>query len=80
MHEIVIKLSLWFLQVGFNDYNSRLDDLSMAAYDQRLAAVEDFLTRVDELEPTLTEHVDTTNILVLRDELETYRDGFPFKK
>lgn len=68
------------LQVGFHDYNHRLDNLTMAAYDHRLSKSYEFLGRADFLAPSLTEHEDILNIRVLQDELNTYIEGYPFKK
>ncbi|KAF2365377.1 Protein of unknown function DUF885 [Trinorchestia longiramus] len=65
--------------VGFHEYNDRLDDLSMEAFDNRLNKSFEFLGRVDDIEPALTEHEDIVNIRVLRDELETFIDGYPYK-
>lgn len=67
-------------QVGIHDYDDLLDDLSFTAYARRLAKCEELLARIEALEPTLVEHTDVLNVNVLRDELQVFIDGYPFKK
>ncbi|KAF2366453.1 Protein of unknown function DUF885, partial [Trinorchestia longiramus] len=65
--------------VGFNDYNSYLDNLSLAAYENRLLVSQEFLDRIIILEPTLVDRLDVVNVKILRDEVETFINGYAFK-
>ncbi|XP_018012931.1 uncharacterized protein LOC108670003 [Hyalella azteca] len=64
--------------VGFNGYNANLDDLSLTAYENRLKKSQEFLDEILVLEPTLVETSDVVNLLILKDEVETFIAGYPF--
>ncbi|XP_018009552.1 uncharacterized protein LOC108667079 isoform X2 [Hyalella azteca] len=77
----------WLLQdrpefatrVGFHDFDHRLTNMSLAAYDKRLADVEQFLARAETLEANLTRHQDLVNMRVLKYTLQTYIDGASYQ-
>ncbi|KAA0188748.1 hypothetical protein HAZT_HAZT005679 [Hyalella azteca] len=77
----------WLLQdrpdfatsVGFHDFDHRLTNMSLAAYDKRLADVEQFLARAETLEANLTRHQDLVNMRVLKYTLQTYIDGATYQ-
>ncbi|KAA0188751.1 hypothetical protein HAZT_HAZT005680 [Hyalella azteca] len=77
----------WLLQdrpefatsVGFHDFDHRLTNMSLAAYDKRLADVEQFLARAETLEANLTRHQDKINMRVLKYTLQTYIDGATYQ-
>jgi len=64
--------------VGFHDYNDRLDDMSLAAYEDRLKKTEDFLRRTEEYEEQACDPDDISNIVVLKDDLVTFIDGYDY--
>jgi len=64
--------------VGFHDYNDRLDNLTIPAYEERLRRSEEFLQRTLQLEQTACDPDDLSNIVVLKDDLNTFIGGYDF--
>ncbi|XP_076033289.1 uncharacterized protein LOC143020654 isoform X2 [Oratosquilla oratoria] len=65
--------------VGLHDYDDRLDDLSLAAHQQRHDKCKEFLKRAQVLEVGLSKHVDLINLRAFKEELTIFNEGFPFK-
>ncbi|KAK4315043.1 hypothetical protein Pmani_013714 [Petrolisthes manimaculis] len=65
--------------VGIHDYDDLLDDMSLPAYQSRYNKSQEFLVEAEALEPNLSLHSDLTNLRVLKDELLTYIEGYPFQ-
>nr|XP_045589455.1 uncharacterized protein LOC123751404 [Procambarus clarkii] len=65
--------------VGVHDYDDQLDDMSLAAYQNRYDQCQVFLDQAEALEANLTLNEDLVNIRALKDELVTYIDGYPFQ-
>ncbi|KAI0219518.1 hypothetical protein LSAT2_028948, partial [Lamellibrachia satsuma] len=61
---------------GFHKYDDRLNDHSVAAFQQKQVDAEGFLTRCHVLETgnSLGEE-DALNVALLRSDLETFLDG-----
>lgn len=66
-------------QVGIHDYDDLLDDMSLDAYESRYNKSQEFLSRAEALEPSLSLQSDLINLRVLKDDLLTYIDGYPFQ-
>ncbi|XP_069940002.1 uncharacterized protein [Cherax quadricarinatus] len=65
--------------IGIHDYDWRLDDMSLDAYQRRYDQCQSFLLQAEALEANLTLHDDILNIRVLKDELLTYIDGYAYQ-
>ncbi|CAL4152690.1 unnamed protein product, partial [Meganyctiphanes norvegica] len=63
--------------VGIHDYDDRLDELSLGAWQDRLNKCEQLLGQATELLPSLTDRYDLLNVNILINELQTYIEGYP---
>ncbi|XP_037803115.1 uncharacterized protein LOC119597599 [Penaeus monodon] len=66
--------------VGIHDFDDQLDSMTLAEYENRLAKSHEFLDRTNSIlavNMTLP-HADEVNLKILKDELQTYIDGYPY--
>lgn len=66
--------------VGIHDYDDQLDSMTLAEYEHRLAKSHEFLDRVTSIlavNMTLS-HADEVNLRILKEEVQTYIDGYPY--
>lgn len=63
--------------VGIHDYDDRLDDVSLGAWIIRNSKCEQLMFLANLIEPSLTDRYDLLNINILKNELQTYMDGYP---
>lgn len=66
--------------VGIHDYDDQLDSMTLAEYEHRLAKSHEFLDRVTSiLDVNMTlSHADEVNLRILKEEVQTYIDGYPY--
>ncbi|ROT77241.1 hypothetical protein C7M84_004121 [Penaeus vannamei] len=66
--------------VGIHDYDDQLDSMTLAEYEHRLAKSHEFLDRVTSiLDVNMTlSHADEVNLRILKEEVLTYIDGYPY--
>ncbi|XP_047490586.1 uncharacterized protein LOC125040119 [Penaeus chinensis] len=66
--------------VGIHDYDDQLDSMTLLEYESRLVESHVFLDRVNfilAINLTLT-HADEVNLKILKDELQTFIEGYPY--
>ncbi|XP_042863033.1 uncharacterized protein LOC122247652 [Penaeus japonicus] len=66
--------------VGIHDYDDQLDSMTLAEYEVRLEKSHEFLKRADSIlgiNMTLP-HAEEVNLRILKNELQTYIDGYPY--
>lgn len=61
--------------LGVRDYDDRLDDASLAAYDAGITAEKEFIQRLDALDPSSLDEEASLNARLLRLDLQNDVDG-----
>ncbi|XP_064616842.1 uncharacterized protein LOC135480842 [Liolophura sinensis] len=64
---------------GEHKYDDRFDDVSEQNYISKKKSVEGFLARVKEIDPSPLNEESRLDLLLLKEELKTYLEGFPAK-
>ena len=85
--EILQNFWTWRLQespefatsIGFHDYDDRLNDLSLEAFERRNSKAEEFLRRIDELDLKTLNDEERLSIKLLKADIEQYLSGMRFK-
>ncbi|KAG0711015.1 hypothetical protein GWK47_021585 [Chionoecetes opilio] len=68
-------------QVGINDNTAgRLDSYALTHFQRRKAKCEEFLQRAYDVDAALLSPEDLIDLKVLKEEMITYIDNFPYKK
>ncbi|KAF2359720.1 hypothetical protein FHG87_009528 [Trinorchestia longiramus] len=65
--------------VGIHDFDHLMDDLSIKAFERRVADVKEFLKQAQDLKPNLTSK-DFINFRVLEETLTVYIEGAHFEQ
>ena len=65
--------------IGVHDYDDRLDDLSLEAFERRCSKAGEFLTKIVEADSTNLNDEQRLSINLLRAEIEQYLSGMKLK-